>query len=128
MINIDNDVSVLTKGVWVTFGGSQFLIAHMSNVGFTRAVMRGQAPYRKKIEAGSLDPAISREIMTKAMSTHLVLDWKDVVDSNGDQVQFSSEACYKALSNNEDLRDFVSEFAMNLDNYKKEEKDALGKS
>ncbi len=128
MINIDNDVSVLTKGVWAEFGGSKFLIAHMSNVGFTRAVMRGQAPYRKKIEASSLDPAISREIMTKAMSTHLVLDWKDVVDSAGQQVPFSADTCFKALSNNEDLRDFVSEFAMNLDNFKKEEKEALGKS
>lgn len=128
MINIDNDNSLLSQGCWVEYEGSRFLVAHMSNAAFQRAVMRGQAPYRKKIEAGSLDPVISRDIMSKAMADSLVLSWDKVVDKDGKAVEFTSELCYKALKNNEDLRDFLSEFSMNLDNFRKSEKEELGKS
>jgi hypothetical protein len=127
MINIDNDNSLLTAGVWAEFGGSRFLVSHMSNVAFQRAVIRRQAPYRRKIENGTLDPKVARELMTQAMAEALVMNWEKVVDGAGKQVQFTEETCYKALTNNEDLRDFISEFAMNLDNFRRERKEELGK-
>lgn len=128
MINIDNDNSLLTAGMWVEFEDSQFLVTHMSNMAFQRAVTRKQAPYRSRIEKGTLDPQISRDLMVQAMAEALVLDWKDVVDASGKQVPFSKEACLKALKNNDGLRDFISEFAMNLDNFRNEQREALGKS
>ena len=127
-INIDQENPLLTAGVWADFGDSKFLVTHMSNVAFQRAVMRLQSPHKSKIEKGTLDPQISRDIMSKAMAQALVLDWKDVVDGEDKPVVFTSEACFKALKNNEDLRDFISEFAMNLENFRKEAKDALSKS
>lgn len=128
MINVDNDASLLTKGTWVEYEGSSFLVAHMSNPSFQRAVMRGQAPHRKKIDNGTIDPVVSRDIMSKAMASALVLDWKKVADASGNEVPFSTDVCYKALCNNEDLRDFISDFAMNLENFRKAEKEELGKS
>jgi hypothetical protein len=128
MINIDNEQTLLTTGVWAEYEGSRLLIAHMSNPSFQRAVMRKQAPYKSRIEKGTLDPAISRDLMCKSMSEALILDWEKVVDSAGAAVAFSKDACYKALKNNEGMRDFVSEFAMNLDNFREAEKEALGKS
>lgn len=128
MINIDNDNSLLTAGVWTDFDGSRFLVTHMSNINFQRAVMRRQAPHKRKIENGSLDPQVSRDIMTRAMADALVIGWEGVVDSANQQVQFSSEACYKALKNNEELRDFISDFAMNLEHFRREQKEALVKS
>ena len=128
MINIDNDNSLLTAGVWVEFEGSEFLVTHMSNVAFQRAYMRQQAPHRQKIDKGTLDPAIMRKLMTSAMAEALILDWKRVIDSSGSEVPFSKEACQKALNSNEDLRDFLSEFSMNLDNYRSSRKEELGKN
>lgn len=128
MINIDNDNSLLTAGVWTEFAGSGFLVTHMSNVAFQRSVTRRQAPYKRKIDQGTIDPAIVREIFTQAMAECLILDWKNVADSKGAPVDFSKEACYKALTNNEDLRDFISDFAMNLDNFRQEQKEAMAKS
>lgn len=128
MINIDKDNSLLTAGVWMEYEGSRFLVTHMSNVAFQRAVMRGQAPHKAKVDKGTLDPAIMRDIMTKAMAATLVLGWEKVVDGKGVDVPFTAEACYKALKNNEDLRDYLSDFAMNLDNYREEKLEELGKS
>lgn len=128
MINVDNDNSLLTEGVWAEFADSKFLVTHMSNISFQRAVMRRQAPHRRKVENGTLDPAITRELMTHAMAEALVLDWTGVVDGSGVEVPFSKDACYKALKNNEDLRDFISDFSMNLDNFREEHKQEMGKS
>jgi hypothetical protein len=128
MINIDNDNSLLTTGVWTEYEGSRFLVTHMSNVAFQRALLRRQAPYKTKIDKGTLDPITSRELMMHAMSEGLILDWDKVVDGKGDKVPFSKEVCFKALKNNEGLRDYLSEFAMNLDNFREAEKEALGKS
>src|SRR4029078_3470928 len=80
MINIDKDNTLLTAGVWMEYEGSKFLVTHMSNVAFQRAVMRRQAPHKSKIDKGTLDPALMREMMTRAMAEALVLDWDNVVD------------------------------------------------
>lgn len=128
MINIDQVNPLLTEGVWTEFEGSRFLVTHMSNVAFQRAVMRRQAPYKSKIEKGTLDPAITRKLMSQAMADALVLDWKDVTGEDKQPVAFSTEACFKALQNHHDLRDFLSEFAMNLDNFAQEAKDKMSKS
>lgn len=128
MINIDNDNSQLTAGMWTSYGDSEFLVTHMSNLTFQRAVMRRQAPFKRKIENGTMDPKITREIMTRAMAEALILDWRKVVDNQGKEVPYSIDACEKALSNNEDLRDYISEFAMNLDNFKQEKKEEMGKN
>lgn len=128
MINIDNDNPLLTQGAWAEFEGSKFLVTHMSNLAFQRAWLRKQQPHRKKIEAGTLDPAIVRDLMTQAMAEAMILDWQKVVDGEGKEVPFSKEACVKALANNPELRDFVSEFSMQLDNFRQEEKKALGKA
>lgn len=126
-INIDNDNTLLTSGVWATYGDSKFLVTHMSNVAFQRAVMRRQAPHRRKIEAGTLDPQISRDLMVQAMADELVKDWGGVVDGAGNEVPFGRDVFIKALKNNPDLQDFISEFAMNLDNFRNEEKEELKK-
>jgi hypothetical protein len=128
MINIDDNNPLLTSGAWVEFEGSEFLVTHMSNVSFQRSVMRKQAPYKSKIDKGSLDPEITRDLMSKAMSESLILDWRNVTDNSGAKIEFNPQLCYKALKNNEALRDFISSFAMDLDNFKGEAIDQLGKN
>jgi hypothetical protein len=127
MFNIDTDFSLADQGVWATFMGSDFLIAHTSSMRFQRTLARLQQPHRKKIETGTLDPQQSRDILCKAMSEALLLDWRKVSGRSGD-VPYSPDAAYQALVKNPELRDFVTEFSMNLQNYRNEEVDGLGKS
>jgi hypothetical protein len=129
MFNIDsNTVNAENDGVWVTYKGSKFLIASSGSTKFQRLFTRLQAPYRKDIERKRLDPEIQLEIMCKAMSKAILLDWKDVVDHKGDTVEFSEKTAFTALTNNADFREFVSDFATEIENFLQEEKEDLGKS
>ena len=128
MINIDNDVSLLDEGVWTEFNGSKLKIAHSSNSAFQRALSRRQQPHRRKIEQGTADPQVLRDVMCQAMADALVVDWKEVTDKSGASIAYTPELGYKALKNNPDLREYVTEFSTNLDNFRTEEVNELGKS
>jgi hypothetical protein len=120
----------LTEGVWSTeYDGAKFLISHWSHLPFQRAVQRLQAPYAKKAMAGRLDPKIARDIVSRAMADELVHDWRGVTaEDNATVVPFSPDDCYLMLNNDPGLRDFLSEFAMDQDNYRQEVKELAGKS
>lgn len=125
-INVDNSTKKQTDGVWTEFGDSKFKVASTSSTKFQRILNRLQAPYRKKMEKGTLDPKVSKDILCEAMSEGLLLDWKNVVDGNGAEVAFDSEVAKRALLNNDDLREYLSEFAADLENYRTEEVKELG--
>lgn len=123
--SINNDRVV--NGSWAEFQGGKFLIAHTSNISFQREFQRLQHPYRKQINRGTLDPKISNEIMCKAMAHSLLLDWNNV-NSDNQPLPYSKDAAYAVLLQNEELREFVQEYSLNLDNFRKEEIQEAGKS
>ena len=116
-----------SHGVWGSFGAGKFRIAHTNNMVFQREITRLQAPYRKKIDRGTLDPKIQLEIMCKAMGKGILLDWKDV-GSAGAEVSYTEDAAVKVLTLNSDLRDFVQDFALDLENFREEEIEETGKT
>lgn len=126
VVNAKNDR--LTQGTWVEYGGSKFLLAHSSNMKFQRVFARLQAPHRSKIDKGTLDPEISKDLVCKAFSQALILDWDDVIDSEGNLVEFSQDMAYQAIMNNPDLLEYIQEVANNLAYFKDEEVETLGKN
>jgi hypothetical protein len=128
MFNIDAKLSLIETGSWGEFQGSKFLITHISNLRFQRALARLQQPHRRKIDTGSMDPALSKDLMCKAMSEALVLDWQNVVDKDKNPVPFNVDNCYKALSRDPEFREFVTDYAINLQNFRDEEIAQEGKS
>lgn len=125
MFKIDRDLSSIASGVWAQWQGSQFKIAHISNMKFQRALAKLQQPHRLKLEKGTLDPKINRDLVCQAMAEGVLLDWKEVGDANG-VVEYSVETAHTALKNDPEFRDFVSDFASNLANYRDEEVEELG--
>lgn len=125
---IDADHSASKEGVWAPFEGSEFRIASSDSLRFQRTLQRLQAPYRKKLDKGTLDPGESRRILCQAMAGTLLLDWRNVKDSTGEDVEFTDEAATKALINIPSLREFVQEFALNGENFRAEVVEYEGKS
>lgn len=119
-ICIDNKQDLQDKGVWTKFSGSEFLIVYAGNLTFQRKLSRLQKPFRKQIEKGSLDPEKSKELLIQSVVGTLLIDWKNVVDSSGNEIPFDESVAFKALSNNDDLIDYVQEFATDLENYREE--------
>lgn len=128
MFKFDADLPTLDEGVWTTWSDSEFKIAHISNLKFQRALSRLQQPHRRKLESGTLDPKVNREIVCKAMAGTVLIDWRGVGDREGKETPFSVEAATVALMRSTEFRDFVSEFAMNMANFRDEEVQELGKS
>jgi hypothetical protein len=129
MFTFDTDHSLIDTGVWAEYQGGRFLIAHISNIRFQRELAKLQQPHRKKIEAGTLDPQTNRDLLCKAMAEGVLLDWQDVKSvGSDDPVPYSKEAGFKAISRDPEFRDFITEFAVNLQNYRNEEIEELGKS
>lgn len=116
-----------SNGVWAEYGAGRFKIAHTNNMRFQREISRLQAPYRKKIDKGILDPQIQLDIMCKSMAKGILLDWKDVGDGEN-EIPFSEEVAIKVLTNNSELREFVQDFALDLANFREEEIEDTGKS
>jgi len=127
MFQIDADLSSLESGVWEEYQGSKFLIAHISNSRFQRALAKYQLPHRRKIAEGTLDPEKNKEIVARAMADGVLLGWENVVDAKKQQVQYTSALAYQALMRDPEFRDFVSEYAMAMTNFKSAEVDEVGK-
>lgn len=126
MINIDIKLTKTDDGVWTKFAGSKLLITHISSLKFQRKLARLQQPFKHKLDRGTLDPKEQRNILCEAMSGTLLRDWDDVVDSKGVKIDFSEEMASTVLKNQQDIRDFISDFAMNLDNFREEDFESLG--
>lgn len=119
--NIDsNNKTGYNNGVWANFQGSELLIANTGNIAYQRLVTRLQQPYHKKIERGTLDPNVMKDLLCKSLAEEILLNWRNVIDGEGNDVDYSKEIALSALSANEDLRDFVIDFASNYDNFKEE--------
>lgn len=127
MFQADADITTTDTGVWTEYDGARFLVAHTSNMKFQRSLARLQQPYRRKLEQGTMDPADNKKILCRAMSEGLLLDW-EVKDKTGKSVTYTKEAGELALSKQSDFRDYISDFAMNLANFREEEMQELGNS
>lgn len=129
MFNIESTtVDREEDGVWADFKGSKFLIASSGCNKFQRLFSKLQRPHRRALEKNSLDPTIQLDIMARSLSQAVLLDWNDVVDNNGNPVDFDSDMAYKALKGNSELREFVTNYSTDLGNYIAEEQEELGKS
>lgn len=126
MFQFDADNPKIDEGIWKEFRGSKFLIAHLTNMKFQRALAKHQQPYRKKLENGTLDPKVQRNVLAKAMAEGILLDWKDVVNKEKVATPYTPEAALVALVKSSDLRDFVTEVAANLSLFVEEETEELG--
>lgn len=124
----DNPNAAIDTGSWTDFRGAKFLIAHSGNMRFQRAMQRMQKPFRRKIEKNEMDPADQKRILIQALAEAILLDWKDVANSTGQGVPYSRELAIKALTNDDELREFVMEYSLDLANFKEAEEEYEGNS
>ena len=126
MFQFDADLKTVDTGIWMDFQGSSFLIAHISNMRFQRSLARLQQPHRRKINEGTLDPRVNKDLLCKAMSEGILLDWRNVGGQGAKDVPYTQAAAYTALSKNPEFRDFVSDVATSLANYRTIELEEAG--
>lgn len=111
------DENKQTDGVWVDFEGSQLLVASAQSTKFTKVLNRIQKKLARQIQQ---DASVANKAYLEAMAEAMLLDWKDVLDVEGNEVHYSKEVALQALTGDPELRDFVSNTAVDNDLYQKE--------
>lgn len=115
----------LDEGVWVSYQGGRLCIRHISNSRFMRLMARLQAPFRKDIEKGRMDPDEMRNIVSEALASEIITDW-EVVDEEGQPVNYTAAIAKTALMADEGLREFVQETAADFSIFRDAEIEAKG--
>lgn len=128
-MDFDADVTITDTGVWRDFGNAKFLIAHISNLTFQRALSRYQQPHRRALENGTLDPKVQRDILCKAMAEGVLMNWQGVTSKITKEAEpFSPKSALVMLKGNAEFRDFVSAIAAEISNFRQDEAEELGNS
>lgn len=112
------DETKQTEGVWLAFDDeTQFLIADLNNRKFVKSTQKRI----RKVNQNALrdDVDLQNRITIEAMADAILLGWKGVTE-NGQDVPYSKERAVKLLTEIPDLRNWVSEQAGNLENFRKE--------
>ena len=107
-------------GVWADYSGAKLQIARAGNPTFLRVLDRIEAPYRKKIQQGKMSTEQSIDNLCKAMGEAILIGWEGIETEDG-PLEYSKENAFTVLRHNPEVREFVSEFAAEADNFRGEE-------
>ena len=116
-----------TDGIWVEFGDGdnvcEFKIARLHNPGCENYVAKLHE--RRKKWNRSIESDRSHSI--KAYARHVLKGWRDLTDDDGNDIPFSIDAAEKILTDYPDVREFVTEVALDNEQFRLEGKmDAEG--
>lgn len=119
------------EGVWTDYedglGNSlKILVARSDgNPHYESTLTRLMAPHKKKMERGkSIENSVAKKIMTQVLAKEILLNWDDSVllDDEGKPVKYSVDNAIELLTNDNDLRDYVSDFSGDQANFLKKQK------
>jgi len=117
------------EGVWTEYGGVNIKIARSNSKAYRMEVMRLTKPYKRQLDSN--DPTVNsklEDILCRAMSHHILVDWKDFKIDN-EEIEYTEQNAYSLLKNDEDCRTFITDFADQQANYYEEEtEEVVGKS
>lgn len=129
MVNIRKqfatDKSREIDGVWIEVAeGLELLLARYGNKRFQNALQRYGRKIRNRVRTGNVDVDEMRKITARAMSECVVLDWKNLTetDETGKDVpvEYSSEKAYEYLTTMPDFYDLVVELSSDMEAYREE--------
>jgi len=95
------------NGVWVDYEEGELLIARMGNPMNRKVYQRLMKPYEQKQQRGTLPTHIKEQVVCQCYAETLLLDWRNLVDEEGNPIEYSQDIAYQALLNDQDLREFV---------------------
>lgn len=118
------------QGIVLDFGDFAIRVARAggSNKKYAKALLKHMRPYRKAIQAGSMDLKLQREILAKVYAESVVLDWVNVVDEEGNEMAFNYDNVVKLLTDLPELFNQIVEDAENYRLFKEVEAEEIAKN
>lgn len=119
------DQSLEKSGIELDYGSFSLTVARAggANAQFKRVLEQLAKPYKHAIQRGILDEETQKRILATAYARAVVLNWRGVVDRNGEPMECNEENIVKLLLDLPDLFDSLQEEASKLANFQKEEEE-----
>lgn len=105
------------EGIWENYSGARLKIARAGSVEFLKAQEELEKPYRKKIDKGTLGAKAKRDLNLRGLARAILVDWDGVEDEEGNAVAYTEDLGVSALRDDPDLLEFVTEIALDNENY-----------
>lgn len=124
------DRKTQNEGVWVEHDmTTSFLIARMGNPKFKARFNSLMAPHQRKYEAGKLDMEMQGQIMARAVSETILLDWKGLT-LDGKEIKYSKERAFEILSDAtaEEFLALILEYAQDNERFRNEKLETSSKN
>lgn len=118
LADFKSDETAETEGVWIDYeSGLRLKIARFGNKRLQDYIRRkresGKRMYKNGIDSVGDEEAI------KLMAKYILLDWENLKDEDGKELEYTEENAIKALQIR-DFREEVLELSMDRENYRTE--------
>lgn len=74
-----------------------------ANKEYSKALTSKMRPYRKQVEAGTLDNGVAERVLREVYAETVVIGWKNVKGEDGKDIPFSADAVKDLFSDMPDL-------------------------
>lgn len=119
-----SDSKAQAEGKWVKYGPCEILIAFAGedNPRYEKAIEEYTKDFRKYMTSSNMTmpkhmEADIKEAMRRAYAKAVILDWKGVLDRQGNIIPFSSQAVYDAFVRMPAFFRWARDYAGDLENY-----------
>lgn len=124
--DLNDELSV--EGRWVPIGkDAELKIARMNNEKYRDFVKKKLKPYRSAMRAGTVDDALTTEIVVMAMARHVLLDWKGLTEK-GEPLAYAVETAERLLRDKEPFRELVASLATDQQLFQDADEEAAEKN
>lgn len=118
------DKEMEKKGIEIDFGDAGcFLIARAggSNKNFIKVSEAKFRPYRRQVEAGTIDREVMNKLLIEVFAQTVVLNWQGVSNEDGEEMDCTYDNIVKLFNDVPDLFQEIQNESMKYQNFKKME-------
>jgi len=120
--SIKTDSNLEINGVWVEWGGIDWLVARAGNLNYCEAMRNLVEPIKKEIREDKTTVDDFAELLILARSKTVLIGWKNLTDKAGVEIVYSSDKAAEFFRDQElhDLYKFVVSVSEDSARYAKE--------
>lgn len=109
-------------GIWVDVdgNGTKIKVARINNARYKKYFQKITKPYKRQIRNGTLAEELAEKLLVDALANTILLDWKGFT-KEGTDFPYSIDNARSFLQESADFRDFVSDAANEMENFRAEE-------
>lgn len=112
------------SGVLLDYGASGKILIHRAggaNKKFAAVLTAKLKPYRRQIEAGTMDDGVASRILAEAYADSVIKEWEGVCDAEGKPIPFTRDNVIKLLTDLPELFKDIQEQAASVSNFRAEQ-------